>query len=122
MSKPIDDNLSDSDGSEGWDDVNEGDDEMAKLDVVSLLDDKIFPDAAAMLAHCKDKFHFDFVATRDRLGLDFLGSIKLVNFGTSPSTCDLARGRNTLWGANANSGHSTWHGQGRPDATRAHLS
>lgn len=80
MSKQADDILSDSEGSEGWNDVNEGDDEMESLDIVSLFDDKVFPDAASMLAYCKEKFSFDFVATRDRLGLDFLGSIKLVNY------------------------------------------
>ncbi|CAN8103278.1 unnamed protein product [Discula destructiva] len=80
MSKPADENLSDSDGSEGWNDVNEVDDEMESLDIVSLFDDKVFPDAASMLAYCKDKFNFDFVAARDRLGLDFVGSIRLVNY------------------------------------------
>ncbi|KAF3766006.1 hypothetical protein M406DRAFT_88807 [Cryphonectria parasitica EP155] len=80
MSKQADDILSESEGSEGWDDVNEGDDEQEALDIVSLLDEKVFPDAASMLAYCKDKFGFDFVAARDRLGLDFYGSIKLVNF------------------------------------------
>lgn len=83
MSKPVEDNLSDSNGSEGWNDVNEGDDEMESLDIVSLFDDKVFPDAAAMLAYNKEKFNFDFVATRDRLELDFLGSIKLVNYSMS---------------------------------------
>lgn len=81
MSKEVDDILSESEGSEGWDDVNEGDDEVENLEIVSLFDDKVFPDAASMLDYCKDKFKFDFVATRDRLSLDFYGSIKLVNFG-----------------------------------------
>lgn len=81
MSKPLQDTLSESEGSEGWDDVDDGgDNDEESLEIVSLLDDKVFPDAASMLAHCKDKFNFDFVATRDRLGLDFYGSIKLVNF------------------------------------------
>lgn len=83
MSKPVEDILSDSEGSEGWNDVNEGDDELESLEIVSLLDDKVFPDAASMLAHCKDTHNFDFVAARDRLGLDFYGSIKLVNFSVS---------------------------------------
>lgn len=80
MSKPVEDVLSESEGSEGWDDVEAGDNEET-LEIVSLFDDKVFPDAVSMLAYCKDKFQFDFVATRDRLGLDFYGSIKLVNFG-----------------------------------------
>lgn len=80
MSKPVEDTLSESEGSEGWDDVDEAGDNEESLEIVSLLDDKVFPDAASMLSHCKDTFNFDFVATRDRLGLDFYGSIKLVNY------------------------------------------
>lgn len=83
MSKQVEDILSESEGSEGWDDVNAGDDELEGLEIVSLFDDKVFPDAASMLAYCKEKHSFDFVATRDRLGLDFYGSIKLVNFSSS---------------------------------------
>lgn len=81
--KPVDDVFSDSEGSEGWNDVDEAGEEEETLDIVSLLDDKVFPDAASMLTHCKDKYGFDFVATRDRLGLDFYGSIKLVNYSES---------------------------------------
>lgn len=85
MSKAVEDILSESEGSEGWDDVDEGgDNDEESLEIVSLLDDKVFSDAISMLAHCKDKFNFDFVATRDRLGLDFYGSIKLVNFSEYP--------------------------------------
>lgn len=74
-----------SDGSEGWNDVEEDlDNEEESLEVVSLFDDKVFPDAASMLNYTKDKYNFDFVATRDRLGLDFYESIKLVNFSLSP--------------------------------------
>lgn len=79
MSKEADDIASGSEGSEGWDDVDEGVDEES-LEIVSLLDDKVFPDAQSMLEHLKTSFNFDFVAVRDRLGLDFYGSIKLVNF------------------------------------------
>lgn len=93
MSKAVEDILSESEGSEGWDDVNAGDDELEGLEIVSLFDEKVFPDAASMLAYCKDKHNFDFVATRDRIGLDFYGSIKLVNFSMSrlPPT-DKAKG------------------------------
>lgn len=86
MSKAAEDVLSDSSGSEGWNDVDEADDEVESLEIVSFFDDKVFPDAASMLAHCKDKHSFDFVATRDRLGLDFYGSIKLVNYGSCGSS------------------------------------
>lgn len=83
MSKEIDDKLSDSDSSEGWDDVDARDDVMERLEIVSLFDDNVFSDAASMLIYTKNRFDFDFVATRDRLGLDFVGSIKLVNYSTS---------------------------------------
>ncbi|RYP92356.1 hypothetical protein DL770_001558 [Monosporascus sp. CRB-9-2] len=78
------DPISDSESSdsreddEGWDDV-EADEEEAQ-EVISLLDDRVFPDVASMLAHCRDKHGFDFLAVRQRLQLDFHGSVKLVNF------------------------------------------
>ena len=50
------------------------------MNIVSLFDERVFTDAAAMLSHCKDVHHFDFLAVRDRLQLDFYGSIRLVNF------------------------------------------
>lgn len=91
MSKKVEDILSESEGSdvsegsEGWNDVDEGsDNEETAEEIVSLFDDKVFPDALSMVTYCKDKYDFDFVATRDRLGLDFYGGIKLVNFSTSP--------------------------------------
>ncbi|KAK7755064.1 Ribosomal protein arginine N-methyltransferase rmt3 [Diatrype stigma] len=66
---------------EGWDDVEPEDgDEDAREEVISLLDDRVFPDVAAMLAHCRDQHGFDFLAVRQRLQLDFHGSVKLVNF------------------------------------------
>ncbi|RYO99338.1 hypothetical protein DL764_006839 [Monosporascus ibericus] len=66
------------DDDEGWDDV-EADEEEAQ-EVISLLDDRVFPDVASMLAHCRDKHGLDFLAVRQRLQLDFHGSVKLVNF------------------------------------------
>lgn len=77
------DDISDSASSdsredeEGWDDV-EQDEETQQ--VISLLDDRVFDDVLSMLAHCKDKHSFDFLAVRQRLQLDFHGSVKLVNF------------------------------------------
>lgn len=84
MSREADDIVSGSEGSEGWDDVDEGGDEES-LEIVSLLDDKVFPDAQSMLEHLIGSFNFDFVAVRDRIGLDFYGSIKLVNFSLLPA-------------------------------------
>ncbi|KAI0456025.1 S-adenosyl-L-methionine-dependent methyltransferase [Xylaria acuta] len=82
--RPVHDNpLSDSesDGSrdeEGWNDVEE--DEEETQEVISLLDDRVFPDVISMLTYCKDKHNFDFLGVRQRLQLDFHGCVKLVNF------------------------------------------
>jgi type I protein arginine methyltransferase len=79
--------VSSSDNEENW--LNkpgaesEEDDEQEQVSIVSLLDDKVFPDAPAMLAYCKEKFGFDFIGVRDRLGLDFHGCVKLINLGES---------------------------------------
>ena len=62
---------------EGWEDA-EPDQEVTQF--VSLLDAEVFADITSMLDHCKAKYQFDFLETRQSLGLDFYGSIKLVNF------------------------------------------
>ncbi|KAI1139650.1 S-adenosyl-L-methionine-dependent methyltransferase [Hypoxylon sp. FL0543] len=72
---------SDSDSredEEGWSDAEE--DEEETQEVISLLDDRVFPDVLSMLAHCKEKHGFDFLGVRQRLQLDFHGCVKLVNF------------------------------------------
>lgn len=69
-----------SDEQEWLNDSNDDEGEQETVQVISLLDDQIFPDAMSMIKHCKDKFGFDFLAVRDRLQLDFYGSIKLINF------------------------------------------
>lgn len=85
--RPVDDNPasdSESDDSrdeDGWNDVEE--DEEETLEVISLLDDRVFPDVASMLEHCKDKHNFDFLSVRQKLQLDFHGCVKLVNFSKS---------------------------------------
>jgi protein arginine N-methyltransferase 3 len=76
--------ISSSENDEDW--LNkpgeeDEDEEQEQVSVVSLLDDKVFPDALSMLAYCKDKFGFDFLGVRDRLSLDFHGCVKLINFG-----------------------------------------
>ncbi len=68
-----------SSDDEGWLDANPEDDEEPQT-VISLLDDRVFPDAASMLSYCKETHGFDFLAVRDHLGLDFYGSVKLINF------------------------------------------
>jgi protein arginine N-methyltransferase 3 len=62
---------------EGWEDA-EPDEENTQF--ISLLDDEVFMDIHAMLNHCKQKYNFDFLEIRQRLGLDFYGNIKLINF------------------------------------------
>jgi protein arginine N-methyltransferase 3 len=88
--QPVDNNPStdsesdDSRDDEGWNDVEEEEDQVPE--VISLLDDRVFPDVISMLAHCKDKHNFDFLAVRQRLQLDFHGCVKLVNFSKSFSS------------------------------------
>ena len=90
MSRPgrYRDPISDSESSdsreedeEGWNDVEQ--DEEETQEVISLLDDRVFPDVMSMLAHCKDAYGFDFLALRQRLQLDFHGCVKLVNYSES---------------------------------------
>ncbi|KAI1201542.1 S-adenosyl-L-methionine-dependent methyltransferase [Nemania serpens] len=75
---PSDSESDDSRDEEGWNDVEE--DEEETEEVISLLDDRVFPDVISMLAHCKDKHNFDFLGVRQKLQLDFHGCVKLVNF------------------------------------------
>ncbi|GAB7358883.1 hypothetical protein MBLNU230_g4106t1 [Neophaeotheca triangularis] len=65
--------------SEGWDDVDAGDDEETIL-IKCLLCDEAFGDAVAMLAHCNKKHNFDFAKIKKDNSLDFYGSVKLVNY------------------------------------------
>lgn len=75
---------SDSRDEEDWSDAEEeDDDEEETLEVISLLDDRVFPDVMSMLAHCREKHGFDFLGVRQRLQLDFHGCVKLVNFSKS---------------------------------------
>lgn len=69
-------------GDEGdWLDVEPEEDEP--LAIISLLDDCVFHDVKSMLDHCKTKHGFDFLTIRQKLGLDFYGTVKLVNFSSS---------------------------------------
>ncbi|KAK8086845.1 hypothetical protein PG994_001819 [Apiospora phragmitis] len=85
MSRPsrAEDPVSDSESSdsredeEGWNDVEEDEETQ---EVISLLDDRVFPDVVTMLAHCKEAHKFDFLALRQKLRLDFHGCVKLVNY------------------------------------------
>lgn len=64
--------------NEDEDDDDEGEEETVQ--VISLLDDRVFPDAISMISYCKEKHGFDFLAVRDRLQLDFHGTVKFINF------------------------------------------
>lgn len=62
---------------EGWEDA-EPEEEHDQF--ISLLDDEVFHDVHSMLQHCMEKHAFDFLELRQRLGLDFYGDVKLVNY------------------------------------------
>lgn len=62
---------------EGWEDIEPEDEEQK---ILSLLDHEVFQDVASMLAHCKEKYNFDFLKIRDNFALDFYGCIRLVNY------------------------------------------
>ncbi|QDS72951.1 hypothetical protein FKW77_008443 [Venturia effusa] len=62
---------------EGWEDA-EPDNE--KLSFVSFFDEKIFPDVISMLDYSKEKYQFDLVSIQKEHGLDFLSTVKLVNY------------------------------------------
>lgn len=63
-----------------WVDANQEDEQEEALAIISLVDDRVFADAGAMLAYCKEKTGLDFLGVRDQLGLDFHGMVKLINF------------------------------------------
>ncbi|KIW52976.1 hypothetical protein PV05_08583 [Exophiala xenobiotica] len=62
---------------EGWEDVEQDEESIT---VVSLFDEKTFPDATGMLTYCRDSYGFDIWKLRQDFGLDFLDLVKLVNY------------------------------------------
>ncbi|KAJ5634180.1 hypothetical protein N7528_002022 [Penicillium herquei] len=68
---------SDSSNEEGWEDV-EADDETQP--VVDLFSAEVFPDVRSLLKQCKEKHQFDLLKIQKDLDLDFLDTIKLVNY------------------------------------------
>ncbi|EPE34137.1 S-adenosyl-L-methionine-dependent methyltransferase [Glarea lozoyensis ATCC 20868] len=62
---------------EGWEDAEP---DVEESQFISLMDDEVFTDMMQMLDHCKAKHNLDFLEIRSRLGLDFYGNIKLVNY------------------------------------------
>ncbi|KAL4949447.1 S-adenosyl-L-methionine-dependent methyltransferase [Aspergillus filifer] len=68
---------SDATDEEGWEDL-EPDDETQPI--VGLFSDKVYPDVRSMLQESKDKHNFDLKKLQKDLDLDFLDTIKLVNY------------------------------------------
>lgn len=73
-SKPLEDDMSDTSSisdpldtrdDEGWEDM-EKDEES--LTIVSLFDEKTFPDARSMLTFCRDNHGFDVWKIKQNLG------------------------------------------------------
>ncbi|KAI9871839.1 MAG: hypothetical protein M1830_002393, partial [Pleopsidium flavum] len=62
---------------EGWEDAEPEDEDQ---EVRSLFSTEIFPNIGVMLQDCKDRHGFDFMWTTKELGLDFYGTIRLVNY------------------------------------------
>jgi type I protein arginine methyltransferase len=62
---------------EDWEDVQPEEDQEK---IISLLDHEVFPEVTSMLAHCKERYNFDFLKIRDNFALDFYGSIRLINY------------------------------------------
>ncbi|CRG92620.1 protein arginine N-methyltransferase 3 [Talaromyces islandicus] len=62
---------------EGWEDVEPEDDSQP---VVGLFSADVYPDVRVMLRETKERYNFDLVKVQKEFDLDFLGSIKLVNY------------------------------------------
>ena len=75
---------SEASDASSWGDIDDNDEGESEALIVSLFDERVFTDAMSMISYCKESYNFDFLATRDRLSLDFYGSIKLINFSTYP--------------------------------------
>jgi type I protein arginine methyltransferase len=79
-SDPVSDSESDlREDDEGWNDA-EDDENDEVIEVISLLDDRVYPDVLSMLTDIKERHNFDFLALRQRLQLDFHECVKLVNY------------------------------------------
>lgn len=68
---------SDVSSESGWLDVEQDEEPQT---IISLLDAQTFSNPKDMLKYCKEDLGFDFLDIVHRLGLDFYGAIKLVNF------------------------------------------
>lgn len=68
---------SDTSEESNWLDVEP---DVENIEVLSLFDGQIFPTLAEMLDYCKQQHNFDLLDNINRLQLDFLGAVKLINF------------------------------------------
>jgi hypothetical protein len=75
-----DSDASDVSDEQEWLDQDDDEGDEESVQVISLLDDRVFPDAMSMVSYCREKYGFDFLAVRDRLQLDFHGTVKFINF------------------------------------------
>lgn len=84
----MEDSEEDEEGGEelgGWDewgdDVGgEDEDEQSGSSFLCLFCETVYGSCAPLFDHCSSAHHFDFTGVRKALGLDFYGSIKLVNY------------------------------------------
>ncbi|KAI9842425.1 MAG: hypothetical protein M1837_007170 [Sclerophora amabilis] len=63
--------------SEGWEDIEP---QEIQEQFVCFYNDETFPNLKTLLAHCKASHNLDVVKIRRELGLDFYGTIRLVNY------------------------------------------
>lgn len=64
---------------EAWDDW-ESDGDGSLSDYLCLFCDSRFDSTETLFGHCKSHHHFDFRAIVKDLGLEFYGSMKLINY------------------------------------------
>ncbi|MCJ1435285.1 hypothetical protein MMC27_004657 [Xylographa pallens] len=81
--------LTNIEDEQGWEDVEP---DVENIVYKSLFDDKDFQDVRSMLQYCLVTYQFDFLRIKADLGLDFLESIKFVNY----IRAELLRGITTL--------------------------
>ncbi|RAO65264.1 uncharacterized protein BHQ10_001276 [Talaromyces amestolkiae] len=62
---------------EGWEDIEP---EEESQPVVGLFSADVYPDVRALLKDTKERYNFDLVKVQRDLDLDFLGTIRLVNY------------------------------------------
>jgi protein arginine N-methyltransferase 3 len=57
---------------DGWEDAEQ---DQEDIQVISLFDDKIFPDVVSMIAYCKEQHRFDLIATLKVLSMCLLSKV-----------------------------------------------